>query len=403
MLALLAIVAGASGAGAEEGRPDLTRNGQIVLEPSVPAPSAKIREAARAAGGQLVSESAEDVVVSVPVTGYETFRKALTSIGRIRSELLGTQDITDQLVDARAQARASAASRQRLESVSPTAHDVNEHVLLEREIERATEDTTAAEARIRQLQSSTETVRVRVHLVVSEPEEIPEPKLPFPWLEQLSLSHLLDTSVQPETPSLVLRGSMDADIGLAYARARDASRFGGHPGYLALATTFRILGEANPVGFYGGYDIELGGGGGFRYGLQPLLGLGVPFGSGISVALASGPGIDGITGGVEPFAVDVPIELDVSVELIRWMSIGASLREGVVFAAPERKNGSKHAPFGDELALGINVTIGTREGSSYSADRFGPRIGFFYREIMGTPMYEGVLSFGAHHLDYSED
>jgi hypothetical protein len=171
---------------------------------------------------------------------------------------------------------------------------------------------------------------------------------------------------------------------------------------VAGAVNFRALGESGPIGLFGGFDLVLGGGGGFVYGAQTLLGLGMPFGSSVAIGLSSGPGIDGITGGVIPFGVDFPIELWFTLEIGSFMSATAWFQEGWVLASDERDDGSEHAPFGDELSGGLTLAFGERDQWSYSSDWSRPLIGFAYRETMDTAIYELRLGWALRELDLSE-
>jgi Domain of unknown function (DUF4349) len=401
VLALALVASHATPAFADGEQPKLVFSGRLVIEAASADAPKKVGEAAKAVGGILVSEGERDVTVDVPNERYRDFVKSLVPLGILRSESLHTEDVTDQAAAAAAQGRAAAQNRARLDSVGGTAHDVPQHLLLEQEVERVGSAKLDAEARLRALDRRTELTRVVVHVEVPAKETLPVPQLPFPWLGTLSLPRLLDTTSPPEEPSEVLRSFIDADLGFGYQRFRDASRFDDHSSSFALVGSFRMLGEAAPIGLYGGYDLALGGGGGFLYRVQPLFGLGVPIGHGVGVGLASGPGIDGITGGVMPFGVGLPIELDLSLDLTSFMALSFSAKDGWVLAASERKHGSDLAPFGDELALGAAVLVGPRSGGSYESDRIGARLGFVYHEILGTQVYEFTLTLAAHHVDYS--
>ncbi len=211
---------------------------------------------------------------------------------------------------------------------------------------------------------------------------------------------MLNTSDSGRQPTLDLRAIIDGEVGLRGAHAADSGRFG-TSNTLAFTTSMRVLGEAQPVGVFGGFDLALGGGGGFLYGLQTVLGVGVPIGSRFAFAVGTGPGFDGITATV-PIGVDLPIELYLTWDFSTFMAANAWVRDGWVFAADERKKGSQNAPFGDELSAGISLALGARDGGHYSQNRFGPRVGFGYREMLDTRVYEITLAFGAHTADFSE-
>ncbi len=194
---------------------------------------------------------------------------------------------------------------------------------------------------------------------------------------------------------------MDGEFGGFFGKFSEPERVGDTEYALGVATSLRALGESSPVGIFGGFDLSLGYGGGFLYGAQTLLGLGMPIGSRFAFGVGSGPGIDGITGGVVPFGVRFPIELYTLLDA-SFVQLSAFARSGWVLVADERDDGSSHAPFGDELSAGIRLGFGEQDAWSYSRDRVGPRVGFAYRELMGTAYYELSLSFAASELDLSE-
>jgi hypothetical protein len=243
--------------------------------------------------------------------------------------------------------------------------------------------------------------RIAVHLEQPPIETLEAPVLPFPWLDRLGLTELQNPSGEPLETRRVLRSILEANLSLRLGHVADAERFGGPTKLGALSLSLRTLGEATPVGVFGGFDLSLGAGGGFLYGVQTILGLGVPFGRRVAVGIGSGPGVDG-TAGVVPAGFTVPIELYVSWDTARWLSTSFWLQDGWVPGNDSRHRGSKSAPFGDELAAGVQLGLSSRSDSYYSEDRVGPIVGFVYREQMDARIFEIRLGLGGHTSDFSE-
>ncbi len=341
-----------------------------------------------------------EITLDVPSERYREFSKRLSEIGEVRSERLIQKNVTQQIESAIEAARVARARQARFERMRSTARGTQEALDLEGEIERASAEVALAEQRERDLRRGTSSTRVRVVFEREAFEQIVDPQAPFPWLDEISLERLQSEGLEPQK-SHVLRAFFDASAGIRTGYAPDADAFDGNHLTVAFDMPIRVLGEANPVGLFGGLDFTLGGGGGIVYQVQFLGGAGIPIGSGLALGLASGPGIDGISGGTIPVGFDVPIELYLSIENISFMGLAAFLRDGWVFGPDERKHGSTSAPFGDELSTGIRFALGGRDDNDFTRERLGWRVGFDYRELMGTRVYQVVLGFGGHDADYS--
>jgi hypothetical protein len=140
-------------------------------------------------------------------------------------------------------------------------------------------------------------------------------------------------------------------------------------------------------------DFEIGGAipAGFAHGihLEPL-GVGVRIGRLGYAAATAGGGAGGITGSV-PFALEVPASGHVAIDVSSRVRLLLAARLFWTSAAA-RRDGAPHAPFADEVRLGI----GARVGRTWDSDRFADAGGYFFRlehaERMGAT-YVG-LAFG---------
>jgi len=337
----------------------------------------------------------------VPRQSHSALVRRLEKVGRLRSERLSTRDVTATVARVESSRAAAVATRLRLENLKRIAQDVPDNLALEREMQRATDEVASADAKLRQLERQATLTRVVVQLIAAEPEEIAPAQLPFPWLQGLGLEELYDPSGAPQRRGLELRAIEDFSAQLRAGYLAEGEATGSAKLSFTGALSVRVLGEANPVGLFGGIDLALGASKGLVYGAQPLLGAGVPLGRRLVIGLSSGPGIDGITS-VIPFGVDVPLELFVSIDAAEWMAASAWVQDTWVLASERRQDGSPHAPFGDELSAGLTLSMGPRDSfGSYSQRRKTLLFGFAYRETMGTALYELRFGWGFLGADFS--
>lgn len=366
----------------------------------------EIESAAKALGGRVANRSDRLIVVEVPSARRRELVARLAQLGKITRERMGAEDASVALADAESAARAAREAQQRMHDVRPRAQNVGEGLAAEREIEAAEKAVAAAEARATELRRRGEFARISIQLAAPAPETIAAPVLPFPWLGSLGLSSLHNPEqTEDREESLELRAFVDGAMYVETSYAPDPEPLDDTSVLVAGGMSLRALGEANPIGLFGGFDLALGGGGGFLYELQSVFGVGVPLGSRIAIALGSGPGIDGVTGGVVDFGVPVPIELYVSLDVATWLGVTLWARDGWVLASEERDDGSETALFGDEASAGITLAFAPlAERTSmgpYSEERLGLEIGFGARELLGTRLYELRLGWGGWDADFS--
>lgn len=339
-------------------------------------------------GGRVVRSSESDAVVEVPSGRYADFVAELRRIGQLENEKLATADVSTQLADALAAVGAAKAARQRRERLGGVARDVNEKLTVERVLEHSASRIVQAEARVRELQARGELVVVQIQFRTEGKESIQPATLPIPWLDELGHGRLANPPEHSASRSIELRAFTDFALALKVDYVYDAEPLDGVHGATSLAFDMRVLGEANPVGLFGGMDVVLGGSRGFVYGLQFLGGAGVPLGRRFAFGVSSGPGIDGITS-VVPFGVLFPVELWLTWDLASFMSVSAWGQNAWVLGSDDRQSGSKRALFGDELSVGIAVVPADRDSwSEYTQRRNGWLFGAGYRELMGTAMFE---------------
>jgi hypothetical protein len=362
-----------------------------------------IAAAAARVGGRVLWSSGGDVRLTVPRDRYRELVTELRGLGELQYDKLGVRDATRQYAEALANlesARAASARRRQLRRVPGS---VQEKLVVERVVEGSIERIRVAEARVRDIAERAEYAELRVVLLYEPRAGVEHSALPFSWLDELGLARLQNPpSHVPGRSRAGMTSLTEIGLGVTTFYVPNAEPLGGTKLAMGLGFGLRSLGDSDPVGFFGGMDLSLGASQGFVYGLQVLLGAGLPIGRRLVLGVSAGPGIDGITT-VVPFSVLFPVEVYVGWDVASFMNV--SLRAHHAFAtADARRDGAAHALFGDELFAGVVTTLAERD--SWTAERQkrgGWSVGAGYRELMGTEMVGLWLGFSATRAEYVEE
>lgn len=203
-----------------------------------------------------------------------------------------------------------------------------------------------------------------------------------------SLGH----SVSAKTPF-----NWDFQLDARYYRYREGSTTAGLSDVMLAGVGTRGAVGWPAFGFRGGLDARFGAGleGGFAYDADLLpIGVAAPISSPVRVGLITGIATSGVTRRI-PFTFAFPAELVAEADLGWSLFVAVWVRPSWVLT-DARKDGSKLAPFTDELEAGALLRIG-KGGEDYGV-RWGNGffLGMSYKEELGTSAL-GVL-FG-HSLD----
>ncbi len=349
--------------------------------------------------GRLARDSDTLVEMDVPPNEVDAVLRAIRGLGEVRSRRATTTDISQRLEQARGALRVASASHERMLRLRATG--VQDGLALERARNSAAREAERRRTQVRELERRTTVARIRVDLTLPRAERIKPAELPIPWLESIGPASLHDPSRIKRKRYRELRNYFDGAFRLEGIHADKAGELPENLNVLNAALNMRVMGEATPIGIFGGVDAALGGGSGFSYELQLMIGLGVVIGERFGIGVSSGPGVEGVTTTV-PFGVTFPIELAASIDLTRLIATKLTLREGWVVAADERKEGSNLAPFGDELSGALHVVVANRDREGgYSEARDGFELGFEYRELMGAQAYIVTMGYAGHISDFS--
>lgn len=143
-------------------------------------------------GGYLVRRDDRSITIRVPAKG---FRKALDAVGKLGDVLHreeSAQDVTDEFYDLQVRLKNAHAMRARLEELLKQAKNVEEALMVERELGRVTEQIERFEGRLKLLRELIAFSTITVEFKPRPTDQIDSNvRLPFYWLNQLGLSQLL--------------------------------------------------------------------------------------------------------------------------------------------------------------------------------------------------------------------
>jgi Domain of unknown function (DUF4349) len=153
----------------------------------------QVQKLAEELGGYLVRRDDRSIIVRVP---SNTFKNALSKIGTFGDVLHreeSVEDVTEAFYDLKTRLDNARALRARLEQLLAQANDVKEALAVEKELARVTTEIETMEGKLKRLREliafSTITVRFEARGGDHVNDEV---RLPFPWLDQLGLSNLLN-------------------------------------------------------------------------------------------------------------------------------------------------------------------------------------------------------------------
>ena len=152
----------------------------------------RVEALARDSGGYLLQRSNHSIAVRVPAA---RFRSTLDGVGQVGDELhrqVDARDVTEEYADLEIRLRNAEVVRTRLETLLARANDVEDALAVERELERVAQTIERIKGRMQLLNElgafSTITVNFQPRAVAPVSSAV---ELPFPWLRELGLNHLL--------------------------------------------------------------------------------------------------------------------------------------------------------------------------------------------------------------------
>jgi Domain of unknown function (DUF4349) len=155
----------------------------------------ELKAATKRLGGFVSDQTDTALILRIPSARFEEALAAVESTGKVRFRRVQALDVGEQYRDLSLRLRTAEALRDRLETMLARAAKVDEALQVERELERIVREIEQIKGQLRamgdRIAFSTITVDFR-------PEARPDLddsdafRLPYPWLEELGLHHLLE-------------------------------------------------------------------------------------------------------------------------------------------------------------------------------------------------------------------
>ncbi len=151
-----------------------------------------LRTLIEARGGYIAEEAERQVTLRVPASVLHATLEGFSALGDIQRRTLNSTDVTEEYSDLTIRIRNLQQVRLRLEAVLARATSIEDTIRVETELRRITEELERLEGRMRYLRDR---VSLSTITVVFTDRSTDQPNrrvnLPFPWLDQIGLSHLL--------------------------------------------------------------------------------------------------------------------------------------------------------------------------------------------------------------------
>jgi hypothetical protein len=151
-----------------------------------------IEDVARTSGGYLSSRNDTQIRIRVPRARFEDALHKIESGGDVVHRDISAEDVTDAYVDTEARLKNARAVRDRLQALLEKAA-VKEAIEIQRELERVTQEIEVYEGRLKLLADRVAFSTIEVTFQARGDVALTgSPRLPFPWIGELGLPHLLD-------------------------------------------------------------------------------------------------------------------------------------------------------------------------------------------------------------------
>ena len=150
-----------------------------------------VEQIGREIGGYLATRTDREIVLRVPRARFEDAIKKIEAVGDVVHRDIQAQDVTDEFLDTEVRLKNARAMRDRLQTLLERA-PVKEALEIEKELGRVTQQIEQMEGRLKGLRDKIaySTITVTFDARAASLHTMPL-RLPFAWLNQLGLPHLL--------------------------------------------------------------------------------------------------------------------------------------------------------------------------------------------------------------------
>jgi hypothetical protein len=146
-------------------------------------------------GGYLASRSDAAIVVRVPKARFQDLIAEIAKVGDVLHRNIEAIDVSDQVVDLEARLKNARAMRDRLEQLLQGAKATKDALEIEKELGRVMADIEVMEGKLQLYNDKIAYSTVTVSFQPLHTNQVHSmARLPFPWLNELGLSSLLQVS-----------------------------------------------------------------------------------------------------------------------------------------------------------------------------------------------------------------
>lgn len=168
----------------------------------VPESIDKIIDVAESLGGSLMGRRDDGVDIRVPSQQFRAALKELERVAVVTGRSVKAEDVTEQVHDLEVRLSNLKATQKRLQEFLARAQNVNDALMVERELERVAQEIDTIEGKVAFLRTRASFSQISVSLR-EKPRDTPivaaskpisaasPPRLPVPWLDGLGVEPLL--------------------------------------------------------------------------------------------------------------------------------------------------------------------------------------------------------------------
>lgn len=153
----------------------------------------EVETLAKSLGGYLVQRNDSSITIRVPAGAFDNALETVAKVGDELHRNVQVQDVTAEFRDLQIRLKNLQAVRVRLAALLDRAKTVEEALRVERELERVAGNIESIKGKLKLFSELVAFSTITVNFQARPAENISsEVNLPFPWLDRLGLSRLLD-------------------------------------------------------------------------------------------------------------------------------------------------------------------------------------------------------------------
>ena len=151
----------------------------------------KVESIGRAIGGYLAVRNDAQITIRVPRERFDEALAQIEKLGDVLHRSITAEDVTDQFMDLEVRLKNARAVRDQLQALLAKA-GVKDALEIEKELGRVTESIEQMEGKLKLLRDKIAFSTITVTFQPVETQTVRDTTLPFPWLQDLGLSSLLN-------------------------------------------------------------------------------------------------------------------------------------------------------------------------------------------------------------------